>query len=60
MIKAGAGPSLWACPAQTAGGLVNAPAVPSSALPAEALVFSPVKWGEGVVVAASTFLSERS
>lgn len=23
------GPSLWACPAQTAGGLVNAPAVPA-------------------------------
>lgn len=28
----------------------------SRVLPAEALVFSPVKWGEGMVLAASTYL----
>lgn len=56
------GPGLWACPAQTAAGLLagtgkRARSAPSRAPPAEASMFSPGKWGGG---AASEFLCERS
>ena len=44
------GPSLWACPAQTVAGLLagggqRTSRAPGRALPAEASVFSPAKWG---------------
>lgn len=46
------GPGLWACPAQTAAGLLagtgkRARSAPSRAPPAEASMFSPGKWGGG-------------